>query len=883
MIKKIVSIFLSVLMLLSVAVVASAQLEALTIQALEGVRVDTTQPGDSNLVTSGTWLAKDGSRWAFMKFDISEIAEALIYNTDYVIDKAYVSLVCVGDWKEGIAVSSPVNPQLYYVADDTWAETEITLNNQPSVGDIITDDSVTVPQGTTNYPFTLDITGAVKTEVSKTGDSFISLCLKNKRPQGVSANAGTVYAGTRYTNAEYRPKLTIIFKEKTYYDAIDSVEIYDQNGVSSTLPSGNVTVIANMVSWEDANKTATLFGGLYKKDSSGNETMVDLKTTLPVEVTRQAPAQGILEFNVPSDDDYFVRIWVTDGIDSQRVYSSERLIDANGVTVKYDATLSKFSFADEEAQVNRQTGIIKLSAKAENAKKNFGVIVLKDGVTIQELTPVNISQNVIYASCGQAENGEIAFSFALVDKSVIYENYTAIIDNMDSIGGAVEIPVVYYLDSLADTVFGLMKNAQSSGELKTIVEQYSSLIGLDTESGVDLDLLCEKLHPVTEATLGDFTDEYNTIVATEKLNSVTQEDALASFESLIDNIKIDEELKDAVKSDKFPQYAKDSIAEMISESEFSYTNLVDKTEKIILTSLITKAPKYADLMKALEDSELLADYFSEAFAGSKYDKISKKEKFYKELISLNLDGKENIEESIVNAANTVYDAENEKPKSSGGGGGGRVTGAVSVSNPAIKTPPPITEEQIKQAEEKANQDLNFSDVPLNSWMYGYIKELLDKKIIGGYEDNTFKPDDFISREEFTKLIVLAAKIKDAEQMCDFSDVGEGRWSNKYISAAVNAGIVNGISEDNFAPLSNITREDAVVICARALGDEIKFGEGKAFADETMISEYAKGAMEKLSSIGILNGDSDGNVRPKHSLTRAEACALVCKLLAKLVR
>ena len=53
--------------------------------------------------------------------------------------------------------------------------------------------------------------------------------------------------------------------------------------------------------------------------------------------------------------------------------------------------------------------------------------------------------------------------------------------------------------------------------------------------------------------------------------------------------------------------------------------------------------------------------------------------------------------------------------------------------------------------------------------------------------------------------------------------------------------------------------------------------GKTFNDDAQVSDYAKDAIKKVSAIGIFGGDDLGNFNPKGSLTRAEACAILCRL------
>ena len=111
---------------------------------------------------------------------------------------------------------------------------------------------------------------------------------------------------------------------------------------------------------------------------------------------------------------------------------------------------------------------------------------------------------------------------------------------------------------------------------------------------------------------------------------------------------------------------------------------------------------------------------------------------------------------------------------------------------------------------------------------------------------------------------------------EFSDVKDTDWAYPYISVAVSAGIVNGVSEKEFAQETDITREMAAVMLYRVVGLQKKAlgGSGKEFKDGDFVSGYAKEAVKALGSAEIIKGDENGNFNPNNSLTRAEAAVLI---------
>ncbi|MEG2583224.1 MAG: S-layer homology domain-containing protein, partial [Oscillospiraceae bacterium] len=121
----------------------------------------------------------------------------------------------------------------------------------------------------------------------------------------------------------------------------------------------------------------------------------------------------------------------------------------------------------------------------------------------------------------------------------------------------------------------------------------------------------------------------------------------------------------------------------------------------------------------------------------------------------------------------------------------------------------------------------------------------------------------------------------SEGKCDFVDVDLKGWSTKYIVTAKQKGIINGISETQFAPNENILRQDMAVIvarCAKLLNKTIVENGSVTISDMDEVDEYAKESVEYLVSMGILSGDEVGNFKPKDSLTRAECAKVVYSLI-----
>ncbi len=167
----------------------------------------------------------------------------------------------------------------------------------------------------------------------------------------------------------------------------------------------------------------------------------------------------------------------------------------------------------------------------------------------------------------------------------------------------------------------------------------------------------------------------------------------------------------------------------------------------------------------------------------------------------------------------------------------------------------------------------FADVPSDHWAIEFITALTEEGIISKAEN--YRPSDFITREEFVKLLVVATGAADAEAAdASFTDADRDAWYMPYISAAFAKGIVTGNADGSFGIGNSITRQDAAVIFYRAMPDKRVIDNMLIFTDSDTVSEYAAEAVSYLANERILNGYEDGSFRPFGNLTRAESAKII---------
>ena len=219
-------------------------------------------------------------------------------------------------------------------------------------------------------------------------------------------------------------------------------------------------------------------------------------------------------------------------------------------------------------------------------------------------------------------------------------------------------------------------------------------------------------------------------------------------------------------------------------------------------------------------------------------------------------------EKAINNAKTQQDAETGKTpsKRGGGGSGGTVKDSIKVTD--------------DKKDENSNAYIQaFGDVARDYWAADYIKSLKESGIISGDENGNFNPENDITREEFIKMLVLAAGLYESDASCGFYDIKLCKWAESYIGSAVKAGIITGKDNNAFGAGEKLTRQDMAVMVCRALNIKSNV-ENVAFTDANDISDYAKQSVAALANAGIINGFEDGEFKPFETARRSQSAKLI---------
>lgn len=167
---------------------------------------------------------------------------------------------------------------------------------------------------------------------------------------------------------------------------------------------------------------------------------------------------------------------------------------------------------------------------------------------------------------------------------------------------------------------------------------------------------------------------------------------------------------------------------------------------------------------------------------------------------------------------------------------------------------------------------SFSDVNPDAWFAPYVNALTAEKIIKGYGDNTFRPQNNITRAEFATLMAaIAPEAKDKKEV-SFSDVAKGSWYYDSVVYMAENGYIQGYGNNSFKPQKNITRAEISTILTNVYGN--LGGSGKTTFTDVKAESWYYEAVMNLAKAGYINGFEDGSFRPDENATRAQAAKMV---------
>ncbi|MBE1447306.1 S8 family serine peptidase [Paenibacillus sp. OAS669] len=162
------------------------------------------------------------------------------------------------------------------------------------------------------------------------------------------------------------------------------------------------------------------------------------------------------------------------------------------------------------------------------------------------------------------------------------------------------------------------------------------------------------------------------------------------------------------------------------------------------------------------------------------------------------------------------------------------------------------------------------------WAMDSILEMGSKQIVNGYDDYTFRPDSPITRAEATTIISRAFKLSKQKSI-SYTDVSMNHWAYADIAKAAQSGIIDGYPDNSFAPDQPVSRMEMTAMIARSMNISGKKRGAVPFTD--VDDDYwGVGILKQMKAEGWINGYEDGSYKPDQQASRAEFVTMLAKIM-----
>lgn len=416
------------------------------------------------------------------------------------------------------------------------------------------------------------------------------------------------------------------------------------------------------------------------------------------------------------------------------------------------------------------------------------------------------------------------------------------------------------------TAVEALNKAASVIELKNIIDTYSMALGIDLSNETDSDaVLTIMLNSVKAEKLK--SDDAKSVQNCFNLSKLVAELNSSKTENINNKITVLDLSKCGLDGYYTKSYVNEDVQKNLT-SRVSGKNFdsIPKLYKSLCEQFVLAVVEKSGSNSAIKE---VIDGFSEEI-GASVSGFS--ERNLSELSGQNYNDYSALKSAIDNIKSSNSDSSSSSGGNRGGGSGGSIGGT--------KTYPTVVPDT-----DNKDIELNyyvFDDLDGVEWAREPICKLAEMGVLRGKEYRLFYPNDNITREEFVKMLTVAYKLNIENKTAKFTDVNADDWFMPYVAAALENGIVQGISDELFGTRQNITRQDLAVMAYNAAlknGVEFNTEDVQKFSDDDKISDYAKTAVYALKSQDIVNGIDGKNFAPQDTATRAEAAKILYALIS----
>lgn len=176
---------------------------------------------------------------------------------------------------------------------------------------------------------------------------------------------------------------------------------------------------------------------------------------------------------------------------------------------------------------------------------------------------------------------------------------------------------------------------------------------------------------------------------------------------------------------------------------------------------------------------------------------------------------------------------------------------------------------------------------ISHWASESIHNMGSRLIVNGVGENRFAPDRDITRAEFASIVVRALGLKLETPNAVFDDVATDAWYGKTVQTAYAYKLIDGFEDGTFRPQESITRQQAMLMISKAMKlTELKGLAGGAdpagivgtYDDSELLADWAVAGVADAIASGIVSGRSNNGLAPLEAITRAEVAVMIERLL-----
>ena len=177
----------------------------------------------------------------------------------------------------------------------------------------------------------------------------------------------------------------------------------------------------------------------------------------------------------------------------------------------------------------------------------------------------------------------------------------------------------------------------------------------------------------------------------------------------------------------------------------------------------------------------------------------------------------------------------------------------------------------------------FIDVAPNAWYKDAVQYAYDQGLMTGVSDTEFAPEQTTTRAMIVSILARLEGVTTA-QAAGFADVDDNDWYATAVNWAASVGVVNGYEDNTFRPNTAITREQLAAILmnyAAYKGYDVSArADLSHYSDADSISSWANDVLLWAVAEGLLTGVTDDTIAPQAHATRAQVAAILQRFLSE---